>query len=82
MEITRRHLLGGMAKGAATVFAAGSVSSVALAESSKPEEKPQASQAAIAMLYDATQCIGCQSCVAACAKANSLTPDTKLDRLH
>jgi Fe-S-cluster-containing dehydrogenase component len=82
MEITRRDLLGGMAKSAATVFAAGGVSSVALAESSQSEEKPQPSQTSIAMLYDATQCIGCQSCVAACAQANSLTPDTKLDRLH
>jgi Fe-S-cluster-containing dehydrogenase component len=82
MEITRRHLLGSMAKGAATVFAAGGVSSVALADESRAEEKQEASQTAIAMLYDATLCVGCQSCVSACAQANNLTPDKRLDTLH
>jgi formate dehydrogenase beta subunit len=31
---------------------------------------------AIGMLYDATKCIGCKACVAACTDANSLEPDT------
>jgi Fe-S-cluster-containing dehydrogenase component len=82
MEITRRHLLGSMAKGAATVLAAGGVSSVALADGSLAEEKQEASQTAIAMLYDATRCVGCQTCVSVCAQANNLTPDTRLDPLH
>jgi Fe-S-cluster-containing dehydrogenase component len=34
------------------------------------------------MLYDATRCIGCQTCVAACAEANHTSPDRRLDQLH
>src|SRR5215212_4598096 len=39
---------------------------------------PVASADAIAMLYDATVCIGCKACVAACTTANGLIPDTTL----
>jgi formate dehydrogenase beta subunit len=39
---------------------------------------PQASADAIAMLYDATVCIGCKACVAACTTANNLIPDTTM----
>ena len=34
------------------------------------------------MLYDSTRCIGCKSCVVACAQANNLAPDTTLDSIH
>ena len=34
------------------------------------------------MLYDSTRCIGCKSCVVACAQANDLEPDTTLDSIH
>ena len=34
------------------------------------------------MLYDSTKCIGCKSCVVACAEANGLSPDTRVDSLH
>jgi Fe-S-cluster-containing dehydrogenase component len=37
---------------------------------------------AVGMLYDSTKCIGCKSCVVACAQANDLAPDTTLDSLH
>ena len=33
---------------------------------------------AIAMLYDATVCIGCKACVSACSTTNGLIPDTTL----
>jgi Fe-S-cluster-containing dehydrogenase component len=31
---------------------------------------------AVGLLYDATKCIGCKACVAACREANGLEPDT------
>jgi ferredoxin len=31
---------------------------------------------AVGLLYDTTLCIGCKACVAACAEANGLQPDT------
>ncbi len=37
---------------------------------------------AVGMLYDSTKCIGCKSCVVACADANGLQPDTRVDSLH
>jgi Fe-S-cluster-containing dehydrogenase component len=37
---------------------------------------------AVGMLYDSTRCIGCKSCVVACAQANELVPDTTLDSIH
>jgi formate dehydrogenase beta subunit len=40
--------------------------------------KPAPRSDAVAMMYDATVCIGCKACVAACTTANGLIPDTKL----
>ncbi len=34
------------------------------------------------MLYDATKCIGCKSCMVACKKANHLPPELDRDGLH
>ncbi len=36
------------------------------------EHDPTAPRDAVAMLYDSTKCIGCKSCVVACADANGL----------
>jgi ferredoxin len=38
--------------------------------------------AAVGLLYDASICIGCKACVAACAEANGTPPDTRGDALH
>src|ERR1700722_19255472 len=82
MEMSRRDLLQKLGTGAATVAATGAVSTVALGGLASAEEPVQASPAALGMLYDATRCIGCQSCVAACAQDNNLRPDTRRDPLH
>lgn len=34
------------------------------------------------MLYDATKCIGCKSCMVACKKANHLPPEPDAEGLH
>jgi Fe-S-cluster-containing dehydrogenase component len=78
MDITRREVLKTLTTGTATVAAAGTV----LSGVTHAEEQLPAPPAAVGMLYDATRCIGCQSCVAACAEANQLQPDTRLDPLH
>ena len=78
MAITRRDVLKTLTTGTAAAVTAGTVlSGVTLAE-----EQAAVPPAAVGMLYDATRCIGCQSCVAACAEANQLQPDTRLDPLH
>ena len=33
---------------------------------------------AVGLLYDATRCVGCKACMAACNKANDLPADTAL----
>ena len=37
---------------------------------------------ALGLLYDATKCVGCKSCMVACSQANDLKPDTRTDGLH
>ena len=77
MSITRRQLFTSIAK-------AGVPASVAVAvgvQSAKAEEI-LTPNAAVALLYDATICIGCKACVAACAEANDTPPDTRRDGLH
>jgi formate dehydrogenase beta subunit len=69
MTVTRRQVLRSIGTGA---LAATAVDAMA----SSPKPKPRAD--AVAMLYDATVCIGCKACVAACTTANGLIPDTKL----
>jgi Fe-S-cluster-containing dehydrogenase component len=78
VAITRRELLTGIAKaGVPTVVAVGTVGTEAL----KSETIPIPS-AAVGLLYDASVCIGCKACVAACAEANDTLPDTRGDSLH
>jgi len=71
VTLSRRDVLKSIGTGAA-VAAAGAT---AVHASSR---NPQASADAIAMLYDATVCIGCKACVAACTTANNLIPDTTM----
>ncbi|HTV64632.1 MAG TPA: hypothetical protein VMD98_03460, partial [Bryocella sp.] len=73
MALSRRDLLKmGVVGGAST----------ALTGTAMAAEEPTAPRDAVGMLYDATLCVGCKSCVVACANANGLTPDTRLDPLH
>ena len=65
---TRRDFLKGiLASGAAT---AGVVASPALARETRPRP-PEA----LGLLYDATLCVGCKACVAACKEANNNPPE-------
>lgn len=82
MDMTRRDLLHKISTGTAAVAGAGAVSAVGFSGIAMAEEEAQVSPAAVGMLYDATLCVGCQSCVVACAKANDLTPDNRRDPLH
>ena len=63
MDISRRGALKVAAFGAATV---------AGARKAEAREKKTAPVDATGMLYDATLCIGCKACVAACRDANDL----------
>ncbi len=80
MEFTRRQALKSIGVGAAALAATGTVSTVALAESAT--EGKSAPPSALGLLYDATRCVGCQSCVAACNQANNLEGDLREDRIH
>jgi len=76
VEITRRDMISGIAKAGVPAAVAISVASA------KDEETPKVPSAAVGLLYDATLCIGCKACVAACAEANDTPPDTRADNLH
>jgi formate dehydrogenase beta subunit len=82
MDVSRRELLRKLGTGTAATLAAGSIATSALAGVASAEEAAAISPGALSLLYDATKCIGCKACVAACAKANNLQPDTRLDGLH
>jgi Fe-S-cluster-containing dehydrogenase component len=73
MATNRRALLKGMAA-AGAVVASGVTTAEARARKRAPAD-------AIGMLYDATLCIGCKTCVVACKKANGLPPDTSRGEL-
>ena len=77
MAITRRELISSIAKAGAPAAVAVCVSTGTL----QAENIPVPS-AAVGLLYDATICIGCKACVAACAEANDTQPDTRRDALH
>jgi Fe-S-cluster-containing dehydrogenase component len=78
VAITRRELITTIAK---TGAPAAALAVTAGAQTLHAEEIPVPS-AAVGLLYDATLCIGCKSCVAACAQANDTPPDTRRDNLH
>ncbi len=48
----------------------------AVAAPARADEKRKAPDDAVGMLFDATRCIGCKTCVVACREANGLPPDT------
>jgi Fe-S-cluster-containing dehydrogenase component len=67
--LSRRRLLALGGAGAAAAVAGS-----ALAAESPAADAPDG---AVGMLYDATRCIGCKACVAACSEANGLVPDSR-----
>jgi formate dehydrogenase beta subunit len=71
VTLSRRDVFKSIGTGAA-VAAVGAMPALA------SSRNPQPSADAIAMLYDATVCIGCKACVAACTTANNLIPDTTM----
>jgi Fe-S-cluster-containing dehydrogenase component len=74
MSLTRRQLL--------KIGVMGGTASALTCSAAAEEHAPIAPRDAVSMLYDATKCIGCRSCVVACADANGLVPDTRVDSLH
>jgi Fe-S-cluster-containing dehydrogenase component len=78
MAVTRRELFSRIAKAAVPVVVVGKLGTDALG----PVEAIPVPSAAVGLLYDATVCIGCKACVAACAEANDTPPDTRGDGLH
>ncbi len=73
MKTDRRTLLKG--------FAATAAVSVAPATAVARERKTAAPDA-VGLLYDATKCIGCKSCVVACKEEAGLPADTRYDKLY
>ena len=71
----RRRALRLLATGAAAGTAGVAVASKAV-KASASTEAVKLPPAAVGMLYDATKCIGCKTCVVACADANNLPRDT------
>ncbi len=79
MAITRRDLITTIAKTGATGAVAVTIGSAPLHAETETIAIPST---AVGLLYDATICIGCKACVAACAEANGEQPDTRGDSLH
>src|ERR1700740_1957068 len=82
MGMTRREALRKLTTGTVSVAAAGAVTGLTLSEAAHSEEKPSAPPLALGLLYDATRCVGCQSCVAACARANNTPSDVRSGALY
>ena len=82
MRISRRDLLHKITKGGAAVAVGSAVTPAMLSGVAHAEETAKVLPGALGMLYDATLCIGCQTCVVACTKANHLSPDNRRDGLH
>jgi Fe-S-cluster-containing dehydrogenase component len=79
MAVTRRELLATLVKTGVPAAVAATVTTPLPA---RAETVPSVPNAAVALLYDATRCIGCKACVSACAEANGTPPDTRGDNLH
>jgi len=77
VAITRRDLITNIAKAGVPAAVAVSVGT----QPARAEELPIPT-AAVGLLYDASLCIGCKACVAACSEANNTAPDTRGDGLH
>lgn len=71
MGISRRAALTGMVVAGAAAAGVRPAKAAIIAE-------PRAD--AVGLLYDATMCIGCKTCMVACNEANALPPDTAASR--
>ena len=69
MTVSRRDVLRSIGCGSLAAVAAA-------APAAHASESPAPLPDAYGLLYDATFCIGCKACVAACTAANDLEPDT------
>lgn len=78
MSVTRRDVLRIIGQGAAAATAI----TVAAPEAHAAVEGTPIPTNAVGMLYDATLCIGCKSCVPACSRANNLPIDVRADGIH
>ena len=81
MAMTRREAFKNLAKGSLPILAAGCVSA-GLPEVAHAEEENVAPKGALGLLYDATKCVGCKSCMVKCSEYNDLQPDTRQDGIH
>jgi Fe-S-cluster-containing dehydrogenase component len=72
VKLSRRAVLKGL-------VAAGAAASAGRAEARARRAPPAG---AVAMLYDATRCIGCRACVTRCKEANGLPFDRSSDGLY
>ncbi len=70
-KIDRRTALKGLAAGGLAAGAAAAGSNARAGGHERPQPPPDA----VGMLYDATLCIGCKTCVVACREANGLPPE-------
>jgi Fe-S-cluster-containing dehydrogenase component len=82
MAMTRREMFKNLAKGSLPILAAGCATTGMCGSAMAEEEEKQAPPGALGLLYDATRCVGCKSCMVACVQANDLQPDTRTDGLH
>lgn len=82
MAMTRREALRKLTAGTVSVVATGAATGVALSGVAHSEETPAVPPEALGLLYDATRCVGCQSCVAACAQANNEAMNASSQKLY
>jgi len=81
MAMTRREVFKNVARGSLPILAVG-CAATGLSSMAYAEEEKAAPKDALGLLYDATRCVGCKSCMVACSQANDLRPDTRSDALH
>lgn len=67
MKIKRRDFLKGIAGGAAMI---------ALPDISGADQDTKIPKGSVGILYDATLCVGCQTCMVGCKKANNMPMDS------
>ncbi len=77
VAITRRELITNIAKAGVPAAVAMTAGTQVLQAETVPVP-----QAPLGLLYDASLCIGCKACEAACNQANNTLPDTSRDGLH
>ena len=82
MAMTRREALRKITAGTASVVATGAATGIALSGVAHSEETVGVPAEALGLLYDATRCVGCQSCVAACAQANNQANGAGSNKLY